>query len=426
MRFRRIPAIANIMDSFGTLRGNTRTSVLFEPLWGIPFVLYRFYLSLYMMECGVTTLQIGYLISIGYLAGILFSMLGGMVTDRLGRKKTTMIFDTIAWPVAMVIYLIADNFWMFALATVVNSVFRLAVVSFNLLVVEDADGRERVAAFNFLNIIDVASGIIVPLAGAVIALYGVLRGERIFLVFAAVSMFCLMYFRNRRYTETKAGMQILKENKKSTPRALLAQALPYRAAGTLAKRPAALAVVCVIVLFNVYITIGGVSSLYFAPYMTETLLFSKADVSLLGGAYSLMLLIVFLFVNPAIGRHGSVKNLIIGLLLQAAALGLMTVIPRGNMAAAMLAICFFAAGFGVFKPFLDALLAEVTEGRDRAGMYSLVNTAVCAGMALMGAVSGALQGIDPRAIYYASFFLVLLCAGTLALLPRLRKAAIDS
>jgi MFS family permease len=422
MRLKRIPALANIVESYGLLRGNTRISVLFEPLWGIPFVLYRFYLSLYMMECGVTTLQIGYLISIGFLAGIFFSMLGGVVTDRLGRKKTTFIFDTIAWPVSMLIYLFANSFWMFALAAVINSLFRLTAVSFNLLVVEDAGSRERVAAFNFINIVDLASGIFVPLAGVVIAAYGILRGERIFLALAAISMFCLMYFRNRKYTETEAGRQILAANKKCTMREFLSQVFPRRAARTLIKRPAALAVVCVIVLFNVFITIGGVGSLYFAPYMTGTLAMSKSDVSLLGAVYSLVLLLIFVFVNPAIGRGSSSKNLIVGLLLQAAALVMLTMLPKGNMVFAMAAVALYAAGFGVFKPFLDALLAEVTGGRDRAGMYSLVHTAICAGMAVMGAVSGALQTVDPRAIYYASIFLVLICAGILALLPRLRKA----
>jgi MFS family permease len=425
MHLKRIPFLANIMESMGMLKGNTRISVMFEPMWGIPFVLYRFYLSLYMMEYGVTPSQIGYLISVGYLSGILFAMLGGVITNRLGRKKTTMIFDMIAWPGSMLIYLFANSFWMFALATLVNSSFWIASVSFNMMIVEGASGRERAVAFNFINIVNIASGVIVPLAGLVIAAFGVSTGERIFLAFAAISMSTMMILRNRFYTETETGKKILAEKQECTVRELIAQALPHRAAGTLAGNPAALAVVCVIILFNVFITVGGVGSLYFAPYMTETAGLDKSVVSLLGGAYSAVLLIIFLFVNPAISRRETTFNLVTGLLLQAAALILLILAPGGGMAPALLAVAVFAVGFGIFKPFLDALLAEYSEGMDRASLYSLVNTILCAGTAVMGAVSGLLLAVNPRAIYYASLILVLVCAGILALLPKIRKAGGD-
>ena len=105
----------HIIDSFKTLKGNTRVSVICEPLWGIPWVLYTFYLSLYMKELGITDTQLGYLISIGFAANIIFSMVGGLITDNLGRRKTTLIFDMIAWPGSILIYLLSNNFRMFAL-----------------------------------------------------------------------------------------------------------------------------------------------------------------------------------------------------------------------------------------------------------------------------------------------------------------------
>ena len=96
---------ANIIESFKILKGNTRVSIIFEPLWGIPFVIFNFYLSLYMKKLGNTAKQFGYLISIGFVAGAVFSLFGGVLTDKFGRKKTTFIFDMISWPVCTLIYL---------------------------------------------------------------------------------------------------------------------------------------------------------------------------------------------------------------------------------------------------------------------------------------------------------------------------------
>ena len=47
-----------IVQSFYTLKGNTKTTVIFEPLFCISYPFYSFYLSLYIREMGVTDSQI--------------------------------------------------------------------------------------------------------------------------------------------------------------------------------------------------------------------------------------------------------------------------------------------------------------------------------------------------------------------------------
>ena len=133
---------ANFIESFKNLKGNTRVSVIFEPLWGIPYSLYTFYLSLYMKSQGISDEQIGFLISIGFIASIIFSACAGMITDTFGRRKTTLIFDLISWPVSLLIYLISGNFWMFAVAQIINSLSKVTAVSWNLMLIEDVgEGR---------------------------------------------------------------------------------------------------------------------------------------------------------------------------------------------------------------------------------------------------------------------------------------------
>ena len=92
----KIAASNNIFNVFRILKGNTRVSVMCEPLWGIPFVLFNFYLSLYMKELGVTNQQLGYIIALGYISGTVISLSSGIVTDHLGRKRATLIFDFIS------------------------------------------------------------------------------------------------------------------------------------------------------------------------------------------------------------------------------------------------------------------------------------------------------------------------------------------
>lgn len=383
-------------------------SVMCEPLWGIPFVLFNFYLSLYMKELGVTDKQLGYLISIGYIAGTFLSLISGAVTDKLGRKKTSFIFDLISWPLAVLIYLISNSFAMFVVATIINSFTRIVGVAWNLMVIEDADNEQRVAAFNLLNIINIATGVIIPLAGILVSIYGVIVSERIFLIFAAISMSVMIILRNHFYKESSVVQHILDERKKNPVPISLKNILPIKAAGLFKGNPKAILAAVIYILFYIYIPLGTFNSLYFAPFMTEVLDMSKSSISILGGVYSGVMFLIFIFVIPRVSRMNHSKNMQFGIGIQAVSLAMLILIPAGSMIAAIMCIAIYAVGFGVLRPFIDSMLAEVTEGNERAGIYSMLNTITCIITALIGFVSGSIYLYNPRLIYVASIIILVI------------------
>lgn len=405
--------IRNIFENFKLLKGNSKISVMMEPLWGIPYALYSFYLSLYMKSQGVTDKEIGYLIVISYIAGTFFSIFAGKITDRLGRKKTTFIFDFISWPLAIIIYYFSNNFWMFALATVINSVVRIVVVSWNLMIVEDSDNEQRAAAFNFISIINISTGVLVPLAGIMVHFCGIVKAERFFLLFAAISMSFRIIVRNYLYTETSVGQRILDERKKSTKTKCIKSGLPIETVKSLIKDKKVVMIACVFILFNVYIPIGTFNSLYFAPYMADVWMLNKSLISILGGVYSAVLFIVFVLINPLIYKTNKLLVMIIGILIQIIAIGLLISIPTGGIIAVILCMLLLASGFGIMKPLVDAMLAEVTEGNDRARIYSVVNTVTCIATALIGVISSNLYVLNPKIIYLVSLALLTVCIGIL-------------
>ena len=80
-------------------KGNPRTLVLIEPLWGIPYNLISPFATLYMYTQGVTDVQIGLILSITMVIQVFFSFFAGILADKLGRKFTTMMGDFF-WLVA--------------------------------------------------------------------------------------------------------------------------------------------------------------------------------------------------------------------------------------------------------------------------------------------------------------------------------------
>lgn len=414
----------HIIHSFKTLKGNSRVSVTFEPLWGIPFVLYSFYLSLYMKEQGITDTQLGYLISIGFLASVIFSMLGGLITDRLGRRKTTLIFDLIAWPGSLLIYLISGSFWMFALAQVINGMVRITAVSWNLMVVEDASVPEQVAAYNLINAINISVGIFTPLAGILVKHLGIINGEKFLLGFAVISMTAMVLLRNHYYRETKVGREILDERKQHLKQQSNQRwKFDLSLLQSLTKKPMIIMALALSILFNAYIPIGTFLSLYYAPFLTEVLKLDKSAISVLGGLNALVMLLVFTFLTPRLSHEKRFSYMAVGLVFQIMALIMFITIPTAKFWLAIISVVLFALGYGVVKPFNDSVLAEVTPGKERAGIYAIHNTAVSISCAGMGFASGYLYKSNPALIYIISIGILLLCIGFLIWLGSYQKKA---
>jgi MFS family permease len=416
---------ANIVQSFKILKGNARTSVIFDPVWAIPYTLYNFYLSLYMKSMGITDRQIGFLIAIEFIVGSIISLFSGVIVDSLGRKKSTLIFDLICWPGAMLVYLVANSFWMFAFASFLRSFMRITLVSFNLMVVEDSDSEQRVAAFNILNIIIIISGVVIPLAGLLVKKIGIIHAERILLAFAAIITFVMMLMRNHYYTETKIGQQILSKQKKSKLRDVIKDAVkngPYRNVFAVLKlKPEVILIICVFILYNIYVPIGTYTSLYYVPYITEVLKIETSAVSVLGGINSIVMLIINVFLVPMIIRYDKLKNMILGLGIQAVSLCLFILIPVSSFSATVVSVILFAIGFSIFKPFIDVVLAEFTEGAERSGIYSLSYTMISILSAVIGLMSGYIYALNPRLLYILSILILATCMVMLAVLYRKKE-----
>lgn len=372
-----------------------------------------------MKSLGVTDKQIGYLISLGFISAIIFSFLGGPITDALGRKKTTLLFDIIGWACPVIIYLFAKEFWMFALAVIVNGAHRVTSVAYNLMVIEDSNNTQRFAAFNLINIINISAGLLTPIAGLAVKEYGIVQAQRYILLFSAICMVGMPLVRYRYHTETRIGQKILQERKRGKKKAGFSIAPHIVVLKDLVKKPTVFMIIVVYVLFNIYMTIGTHLSLYFAPYMSEVLKIDKPMISLLGMANSATMITTQVFINSYLSGQNPIKNMILALILQAIALFSLTVISGNNFIVVVLCIIVFAMGYGIFKPFVDSMLAELTEGSTRATIYSLVNTAISTFSALMGFVSGYIYDLNPRLIYITSIAILAFCMVVLMALKRL-------
>ena len=79
------------------LRGNPRACVYTEPMWGLSMNLCLPYATVYMLTFGMSDTQVGIVSSVYMFSQMIFAFLAGPIVDKLGRRKSTAIFDLLTW-----------------------------------------------------------------------------------------------------------------------------------------------------------------------------------------------------------------------------------------------------------------------------------------------------------------------------------------
>ena len=398
-----------VLQSLRELRGNARVAVFHEPFWSIPYGFYSFYLSLYMKSQGVTDVQIGFLISLNFIIGTILALFAGVLVDKMGMIIKKFLFGLISWPGSALLNFFAHSFWMFALAQIVCAFSKISDIGWQLILIEDADDEQRLTSFNMFGIVDILAGFFTPVAGVIVGNLGLVKAERGFLLFGAICMFIMIIHRHFKFHETDMGRLAVERSRAVSYWGTLKNSLKQMKSVAASGNRKLSCVLVIVVLFNAYQPIGAYSSLYFAPYLTDVVGLDTAVISVLGIVNSLFMLSVYLFAVPAMSHFNKLFSLTVGLSVQILSMFLRIFLPAGSIAWAVVSVALFSVGFGLCRPFLDALMAEASPETERSGIYALKNVLISLASALAGSLSGFLYRLNPKSIYLASVILLAVC-----------------
>ena len=139
----------SLLRTLTGLKGNPRACVYTEPLWGLSMNLCLPYASVYMLAIGLNDSQIGLVATAFTLSQVVFAFLSGPITDKLGRRKATALFDLIAWSIPCIIWWRAENFWYFLAAALLNGTMQIPTNSWDCLLIEDVE-KSQITRVNSL------------------------------------------------------------------------------------------------------------------------------------------------------------------------------------------------------------------------------------------------------------------------------------
>lgn len=368
------------------LRGNPRACVYTEPLWGIPASLYLPFASLFMIALGCGDAQIGLIATLGMVSQIFFALLSGAVTDKLGRRLTTVIFDVIAWSVPTLLWAFAQNAYFFAAAAVINGVMKITQNSWTLLLVEDAEKDKLVAIWSWITVAIIVSGLVAPLSGVLVEGIGLVPAVRIIYLFAFVSMTLKFFILYRYSTETAVGEIRLRETK-GVPLVRLIQG--YRGSfRSIRDNPYTFNAFLISFVLVVYETIRNV---FWSIAVVKEIGLPEAAIGIFPFIKSGIMLAFYFLVVPRLDHLKFKRPFIAGFAMLVASNLLLVLSPSGSYAMVAFSAFFEACAFALIGPFKETLLVDAIDPKDRAGIVGLLNLATIILASPFGWIAGLLS-----------------------------------
>jgi MFS family permease len=379
----------SLITTLKSLTGNPRGCVYTEPLWGIPFNLYAPYVSIYMVALGLSDKQIGLIVSISWSFQIVLALLSGVVTDKLGRRRTTLIFDILAWSVPALISAIAQNFWYFVAAGVINSVWQITHNSWTCLLVEDADQDQLVDIYTWIYIANQLVGFVAPLAALLIGIFTLVPTVRGLYIFAAI-MFTLKAVVTYRMTqETGQGKIRMHETRHQSLMSVLRE---YRGVfQELLHTPQTLFTAGIMLIISISNVITGS---FWGIIVTERLHIPAQNLAIFPFVKSAVMLFFFFMIMPRFNKMHYKLPLVAGFLGFVASQLLLITAPSQSYLFLIVSVFLEACCFATISPLIDQMIVLTIDPKERARIQSILYVGIILITSPFGWIAGTLSGLD--------------------------------
>jgi MFS family permease len=343
------------------LRGmshNGRVVLFTEPFWAIPFNIIIVYATLYMQALGLTDRQIGLVQTLLVSVQILSSLFSGVLTDKLGRKRTSFIFDMLSWSLACLVWSFSRSFTGFLIAAVLNGVNKVVYVSLSCIMTEDASSEQRLRNYSGLHFMVLCSGFFAPLGGLLIYRSGLVAGTRILYFWSAIIMGFMFIIRNIGWTEPRKHPE---QQTGETMKGFM-KALRFFLGSTESR------IIFVLQGINQFFVVF--KPLFYFAYLRRDAGIRASLLSLVPMISSLVIMAILLIVLPRITNRMRGPALSLGFLLGSLSLVLLIASARFGPALLWVSVILDALSLALIRPLLDSLWADHLEDKNRARQLS--------------------------------------------------------
>lgn len=393
-----------LVQTFLELKGNPKWSICTEPLWFIPYSLFSPYQALYMRKIGLTSLEIGTTLSLGFLLQMFFAFIGGAITDKMGRRKATVIFDTLSWSIPCFIWAVSQNFWHFLIASAINAAFQITNTSWNCLFIEDCPPKYITNAFTLIQMCGMLSVFFAPISIWLLKIYDLVPVFRVIFVISGFSMtakFLLLY---RFGGETEVGWQRMEETKNVSYFSLLSG---YKDIFLKIIQSSRMRLVVYIMTLTNILLIATTN--FFSLYITEKLAISEELVAVFPLIRTVIMILFVVFLQNLFHRLKIRNSMLIGFTVYIISHILLILCPAKNLLLVMLYTILEASAYAIVIPRKDALMALFVDEKERSRIYALYNMLMIGLSVPFGSLIGWFYDMNPAYPFFFNIAIFAIC-----------------
>ena len=342
-----------------------------------------------MVALGLSDKQIGLIVSISWGFQVILALLSGIMTDKWGRRRTTLIADILSWTIPALISAAAQNFWYFLIAGIINSIWRVSHNAWSCLLVEDADPNQLVDIFTWIYIANIIVGFVAPLAGLLIGAFSLVPTMRGLYIFAAL-MFTVKAIVTYQLTEETQQGKIRREATRD--QSVWSALNEYRGIfRELLNTPRTLYTAGIMVVMSISALISGS---FWAIIVTEKIRIPAQNLAIFPFVRSAIILSFFFVVMPQLNKLHFKLPMVIGFLGYIASQVLLVTAPVQSYSFLLSSVFLEACSYAALSPLVDRMTVLTIEPKERARILSLIFVGVILFSSPFGWIAGTLSGIN--------------------------------
>lgn len=378
-----------LIDTAVHLKGNERACLWLEPLWGIPYNLFIPFVSVYMAALGLTPVQIGTVSTVFFASQMVWALFSGPLTDKLGRRLCTVIFDTLSWSVPALIWMCAQNYWWFIVAALFNGMWRVTENSWGLLLIEEAPPEKLVHMYSISHVAGLVAGFLAPVAYFFVHEYSVVPTMRALygITFVMMTSKFLILFALSHETET--GRRRRAEVKNLS---LWKHLIDSR--HVLSRMVHDRKIMLTIGFLACFATMKNINDSFWALLIQDKLGIAAENLSIFSTVRALLMLLFYFVIVPKVSLVRFKRPMLASLAIYLGVQLMMLFMPAGQYMLVIVAVAGEALALSVLNPIMSSLQVLNVDVEERARMLGLFYAMTMLVTSPSGIVAGWLSDID--------------------------------
>ena len=397
----------SLFSTLTKLKGNPRACVYTEPLWGLSMNLCMPYISVYMLALGLRDAQIGFIVTVTTISQIVFSFLSGPITDKMGRRKATAVFDIIAWCIPSLIWWRAENFWFFLIAAVLNGSMAVTANSWTCLLIEDAEKKQTTNIFSITMACGQFSAFFAPISSVLISRLTLVPAIRILYINAFILMTIKLIILYLASKETEIGRMRLLETRNKN---IFQLAGGY--GGIMKMILHSRGMVFSILIAALAGIVGMINSTFWQIIVNKKLLVPESILPLFMVLRSVLAIIFLFFVIPRLTKGVLKIPLLLGFATFFIGQSLLIMTPVDGILKyplLCLSLVFDGFGLGIIGMLCEALIALHVKPEERARIMAIRFMLIMAATAPFGWFAGFLSEISRDLPFILNLVILTVC-----------------